>query len=80
MPFWRAVVAGFARCQAPALAVSVPSGFVVQPPYVSKSSYRGPQFALALPVNAYGQPAASMSIRIALRFRRVWAAMTSSGG
>ena len=80
VPSWRVVAAGLPRCQAPAFAVSVPSGFVFQPPNVSKSSYSGPQFACDVPASEYGQPAASMSVRIAFRLRSVWAGMTSSGG
>src|SRR6187401_3570398 len=76
VPLWRDVADGLPRCHAPPVAVSVPSGFVTQPPYVSKSSYSAPQSAAAWPMRAYGQLAASISIRMALRLRAVWGAIT----
>ena len=80
VPAWRLVGAGSARCQTPPFAVSVPSWLRTQPPYVSRSSYSGPQFAFALPIRLYGQPAASMSMSTAALLRSVCGAMSSSAG
>ena len=60
VPAWYVVVEGLARCQAPALIVSVPSGSAFQPREISKSSLYAPQWVVRLPTSAYRQPACSI--------------------
>src|SRR6185312_283731 len=64
-PSWRLVESGLARSHWPAVAVSIPRGLRTQPRSPSKSSKKGPQLEAVLPMTAYVQPAASISIRMA---------------
>ena len=67
------VDAGLPRANAPLVAVSVPSGFVVQPRAASKSSSNEPhrQWTYDVPSTAYGHHARSARYRTAALFRPV---------
>src|SRR5688572_25165368 len=77
------VEAGSERANAPAalvVAVSVPSGFVVQPAHTSRSSSKAPQRAVATAAltTASGHDARSMAYRTASRLRPVSLAILES--